>query len=279
MAMATYQVLSEWAALPRTGAAMPAMFVGHGSPMNGIERNAFSESWSSLGRALPKPRGVVCVSAHWMTRGSRITAMENPETIHDFGGFPRELAELRYPAPGDPRLASLAAETMGMPGSGALDHGWGLDHGAWTVLRRMFPEADVPVVQLSLDWGASPSRHFELGRQLGALRDRGILVIGSGNVVHNLGLVDFSTIGTPGAGFDWALEFDAAVKKAVLGGDDAALIDWNGLSGGAKLAVPTPDHYLPLLYAAGARRPGDDVLVFNEAAIGGSLTMTSYAFG
>lgn len=277
--MATFSILREWAALPRIGKAMPALFVGHGTPMNGIERNAFSEAWEALGPALPRPRGVLCVSAHWITHGTRVTAMDRPETIHDFGGFPRELGEVRYPAPGDPALAAMAAETIGVLGPGALDHDWGLDHGAWTVLRRMFPEADVPVVQLSLDWDASPARHLQMGRELGALRDRGILIVGSGNVVHNLRLVDFNTIDSPGSGLDWALEFDAAVKAAVLSGDEPLLADRDRLSAASALAVPTPDHYLPLLYAVGARRPGDDTLVFNETAVGGSLTMTSYAFG
>jgi 4,5-DOPA dioxygenase extradiol len=247
--------------------------------MNGIVQNDFSAAWETLGPALPRPRGVLCVSAHWITHGTKVTAMDSPRTIHDFSGFPRELSDAEYPAPGDPALAILAAETVGLLGAGALDHDWGLDHGAWTVLRRMFPEADVPVVQMSLDWDAGPERHLELGRELGALRDRGVLLIGSGNVVHNLGLVDFDAPGGPGAGYEWALEFDAAVKSAVLVGDDAGLVDRERLSASARLAVPTPDHYLPLLYAIGARRPGDDALVFNEAAVGGSLSMTSYAFG
>lgn len=258
---------------------MPALFVGHGSPMNGIEDNDFSAAWKELGPSLPSPRGILCVSAHWLTHGTRVTAMDSPRTIHDFSGFPRSLGETVYPAPGDPALAAMAAESLGVLGGAAFDHDWGLDHGAWTVLRRMFPEADIPVVQLSIDWDLNPDGHLELGRALGALRDRGILVVGSGNVVHNLGRIDFSTVDKPGSGYDWAFEFDLAVKKAVLEGDDAGLADRERLSGAAALAVPSPDHYYPLLYAVGARRKSDDVLVFNEAAVGGSLTMTSYAFG
>jgi len=199
--------------------------------------------------------------------------------IYDFSGFPAELYEVDYPAPGDPGLAELALETLNVLGPDALDHDWGLDHGAWTVLRRMFPEASIPVVQLSIDWDQGAEYHLNLGKQLATLRDRGILIVGSGNVVHNLGRVDFSTIDKPGSGYEWTLDFDGAVKKAVLSGDDDGLIHRERLSGGAKLAVPSPDHYYPLLYAVGARRSSDDVLVFNESAVGGSLTMTSYAFG
>jgi len=258
---------------------MPAVFVGHGSPMNGIEQNGFSDAWTQLGSALPRPRGILCVSAHWLTHGTKATAMPTPRMIYDFSGFPPELHAVDYPAPGDPELARLAMETLNVLGPGALDHDWGLDHGAWTVLRRMFPEASIPVVQLSIDWDEGPEHHLKLGRQLAALRDRGILIVGSGNVVHNLGRVDFATIDKPGSGYDWALDFDGAVKKAMLSGDDEGLIHRERLSGGAKLAVPSPDHYFPLLYLAGTRRPSDNVLVFNESAVGGSLTMTSYAFG
>lgn len=277
--MTAYSVIKDWIAAPKQADLMPAVFVGHGSPMNGIEQNDFSDAWAQLGPALPLPRGILCVSAHWLTHGTKATAMAAPRTIHDFSGFPRELYEVDYPAPGDPELAALATETLRALGPDALDHDWGLDHGAWTVLRRMFPEAGIPVVQLSIDWDREPEYHLNLGRQLSALRERGILVVGSGNVVHNLARVDFSTIDVPGSGYDWALDFDGAVKKAMLSGDDDGLVHRERLSGGAKLAVPSPDHYLPLLYIAGARRPSDDVLVFNESAVGGSLTMTSYAFG
>ncbi|OHD25519.1 MAG: 4,5-DOPA dioxygenase extradiol [Spirochaetes bacterium GWB1_59_5] len=277
--MTAYTVIKEWLAAPQQRDAMPAVFVGHGSPMNGIQQTDFSDAWAQLGSSLARPRGILCVSAHWLTHGTKATAMAAPKMIYDFSGFPRELYEVSYPAPGDPELAQLAAETLNVLGPAALDHDWGLDHGAWTVLRRMFPEADIPVVQLSINWDQGPEHHLKLGRQLAALRDRGILIVGSGNVVHNLGRVDFSTIDIPGSGYDWALDFDGAVKKAVLAGDDEALIHRERLSSGAKLAVPSPDHYYPLLYTVGARRASDNVLVFNESAVGGSLTMTSYAFG
>lgn len=277
--MTAYSVIKDWMVAPKQETVMPAVFVGHGSPMNGIEQNVFSDTWGQLGSALPRPRGILCVSAHWLTHGTKATAMSSPRMIYDFSGFPPELYEVNYPAPGDPELARLATDTLNVLGPAALDHDWGLDHGAWTVLRRMFPEADIPVVQLSIDWDQGSEHHLNLGRQLAKLRDRGILIVGSGNVVHNLGQLVFSTINKPGSGFDWALDFDEAVKNAVLSGNDEGLVHFERLSSSVKLAVPSPDHYYPLLYTAGARRSSDNVLVFNESAVGGSLTMTSYAYG
>lgn len=257
---------------------MPAMFVGHGSPLNGVEDNRFSKGWASMAATFPKPRAILCVSAHWISRGSRLSSSSKPKTIHDFGGFPGALYEVEYPAPGDPALAAETADALGLERGQALDGGRGLDHGAWTVLRRMYPDADIPVVQLSLDWDPGPAAHLALGRKLAPLRDKGVLIIGSGNVVHNLGLVDFGRLDDRDYGFEWAYAFDAAVKAAVVAGDDRFLVQPSGHEREAALAAPTPDHYYPLLYAAGARLPGDTVETFNEAAVAGSLTMTSYIF-
>lgn len=259
-------------------ARMPAVFAGHGSPMNAVEDNAFSRGWTELGAGLPRPKAVLCVSAHWLTKGSAATAMERPRTIHDFGGFPEELYRIEYPAPGSPGLAREAADLVGAEGF-SLDMAWGLDHGAWSVLRRMFPAADVPVVQLGIDPRLPASAHVAIARRLAPLRDRGVLVVASGNVVHNLGRVAWDRMDGKPFGFDWALEFDAKVKRLVVEGRVDELADYGKLGASARLAVPTNDHYIPLLYAAALRGPDDDVTVFNEAAVGGSLTMTSYVVG
>ena len=257
---------------------MPVLFVGHGSPMNAIEDNPFSRTWREVGDSLPRPRAILCVSAHWETRGTRVTAMEKPRTIHDFGGFPRELFEVQYPAPGSPWLA----EETGKAISGTTvepDHDWGLDHGCWSVISRMYPRADVPVVQLSLD-AAQPARHhYEVGRQLGSLRKEGVLVLASGNMVHNLPLVVWKGGGAgdfnaPFA-LDWAAEANALFKKLIEENRYEELIDYRSLGKAAQLAIPTPEHYLPLLYALALRQTNEQVSWFNDVAVGGSLTMTS----
>lgn len=259
-------------------ARMPVLFVGHGSPMNAVEDNDFSRGWARAAAEIPKPKAVLCVSAHWLTRGSAVTAMEKPRTIHDFGGFPRELYQVSYPAPGAPGVAERTAAAA-EPTRVALDRDWGLDHGSWSVLRRMYPEADVPIVQFSIDIAKPGPYHYELGKRLAPLRDEGILIVGSGNIVHNLGMVAWEKMDGGPFGFDWALEFDAAVKERIETGRDGELADYGKLGAAAALAIPTPDHYYPLLYALGARDPEDPWAVFNEAPVGGSLTMTSYRFG
>ncbi len=258
--------------IPAAG-SMPTLFVGHGSPMNAIEETGFSRGWAEAAKKLPRPKAVGCISAHWETRGVRVTAAERPGTIHDFFGFPQALFEIVYPAPGSPALAREIAGRAREAKIG-LDGGRGLDHGAWSVLRRMYPEADVPVLQLSLDRTKPAAAHVALARELSFLRDEGVLVLGSGDVVHNLRLADFGMDG----GYDWALRFDGEVRRRILAGDFATLAAYEGLPD-ARLAVPTPEHYLPLLYVLALRREGETISFFNEKVVLGSISMTSFAVG
>ncbi len=258
---------------------MPVLFVGHGSPMNAIEDNVFSHTWRSLGPALPKPAAILCVSAHWETRGTQVTAMERPRTIHDFGGFPRELYEAQYPAPGSASLAQEVGQMLGL-GPAALDQRWGLDHGCWSVVMPMFPAADIPVLQLSLDVGKSGQAHYETGRALAALRKQGVLIVGSGNIVHNLRLVTLSAawpdgINTP-FGYDWAIEANDLFKKLIDARDHRPLAEYQGLGRAAQLAINSAEHYKPVLYALGLQEPDEQVWYFNDVAVAGSLTMTSF---
>lgn len=251
-------------------ARWPAVFLGHGSPMNAIEASAFRDGWAALGRRLGRPRGILCVSAHWETRGVALTASARPETIHDFYGFPAELFAVRYEAPGSPELAARVASLC--EGVRArLDPERGLDHGCWSVLVAMYPEADVPVVQLSLDTRQPAAFHYELAGRLRPLRDEGVLVLGSGNVVHNLRLADFGL----DEGYDWAQRFDADVKARILAADHAPLVEYERLSAHARLAVPTAEHYLPLLYALALQADGESASVFNDRCTLGSISMTS----
>jgi len=256
---------------------MPVLFVGHGSPMNGIEDNAASRTWEKLGQEIPVPKAVLVVSAHWYTKGTKITAMTAPPTIHDFGGFPKELFAVQYPAPGDPKLA---AETKGLIHTVPveLDHEWGLDHGAWTILRRMYPKANIPVLQLSIDYSKGPQFHYDLARELAGLRRKGVLILGSGNMVHNLRMVDWNMIHTD-KGFDWAYQINDRFKQLITEKDHKALIQYEKLGREAQMAIPTPDHYLPLLYTLGLQTGRDGVSFFNDYATGGSLTMTSVRIG
>lgn len=251
-------------------ARQPAVFFGHGSPMNALG-GPYAETWRRLGETIGKPRGVVMVSAHWETAGLAVTAQDRPETIHDFGGFPAELHAMQYPAPGSPELARRVAELTGATPTTQ----WGLDHGTWSVLVHVWPEADVPVVQLSLDRRMTPRQHFDLARQLAPLRDEGIVIAGSGDFVHNLRT--WKRAG--GEPYDWASRFNDAVKAALVAGDDDALIDWIGLAEDAQLSVPTDEHYLPLLYVAAQRLLGDDVSFFSDAIEGGSISMTGVRIG
>ena len=257
---------------------MPVLFIGHGSPMNGIEHTEFSAYWAKLAKEMPTPSAVLVISAHWLTRGTRITAMDFPPTIHDFGGFPQALFEVQYPAPGD---AALAQETKSLIKSTGveLDHDWGLDHGTWTVVRHMYPDAAIPVLQLSIDYTKGPQYHYELAKELAALRKKGVLIVGSGNMVHNLRMVhmpnhsmdDFNAA----YGYDWAVEMNEVFKKKILNGDHDALVRYEKLHPAANLAVPTPEHYYPFLYSLGLKEKKDEASIFNDKLLAGSLSMTS----
>jgi 4,5-DOPA dioxygenase extradiol len=250
---------------------MPTLFLGHGSPENAIADNTYTRSLSALAADLPRPEAILMVSAHYMTDGSALTSAAHPRTIHDFYGFPEELNEVQYPAPGSPGLAADVAELVG----GSLDGRWGLDHGAWSPMRHIWPDADVPTVELSIDLRTSAARHYELGRKLSELPDRGVLVIGSGNIVHNLGAIDWNR---PHGGYEWCAAFDAAIAERLEARDDAGLVDYAALPGGRQ-AVPTPDHYLPLLYAAAAAGPDAAATTLYEGLEMGSLSMRCVRFG
>ncbi|MBB5437169.1 4,5-DOPA dioxygenase extradiol [Pedobacter sp. AK017] len=258
------------------GLLMPVLFMGHGSPMNGIEDNEFSAKWVEMGRNIPEPKAVVVVSAHWFTRGTQVTAMDFPKTIHDFGGFPQALFDVEYPAPGDPELAK---ETAGLIHSTAvgLDHDWGLDHGAWTVVRHMYPKANIPVLQLSIDYTKDATYHYNLAKDLSALRKKGVLILGSGNMVHNLRMMSWEMIN--GGGYDWALEMNEKFKSLIMNGEHQPLLNYQRLGSAAMMAIPTPEHYLPLMYTLGLQNKNEEVSLFNDKAVGGSLTMTSVRVG
>jgi len=251
---------------------MPVLFIGHGSPMNGIEDNEFSRRWAKMAQEIPVPKAVLVISAHWFTRGTKITAMENPQTIHDFGGFPAELFAVQYPSPGNPELARETASLL-KSAHVELDHDWGLDHGTWTIIRHMYPNANIPVLQLSIDYTKGPQYHYELSKELSALRKKGVLIAGSGNMVHNLRMVSWEMIN--GGGYDWANEINDKFKSLILNSEHQALINYQSLGKEAMLAIPTPEHYLPLMYSLGLQGKGDQVSFFNDRAVGGSLTMTS----
>lgn len=264
--------------LERTAQKMPVLFIGHGSPMNGIETNKFSQTWLKLAKEIPVPKAVLCISAHWLTKGTHVTAMVKPKTIHDFGGFPQALFDVQYPAPGNPELAAETKKIVSSTDVG-LDHDWGLDHGTWSVVRQMYPLANVPVLQLSIDYNRPAQYHYDLAKQLSSLRNKGVLIIGSGNMVHNLGMVDFSRLSDADYGFDWAIEMNQKFKTKILNRDHASLIDWKSMGKAAELAIPTPDHYYPLIYTLALQDKNESAVFFNDNAVGGSLTMTSVKFG
>ena len=251
----------------------PAIFFGHGNPMNAIEQNAYTAAWSQIAKTMPKPKAIVMVSAHWYLPGTLVTAMPRPRTIHDFGGFPRPLYEVTYPAPGD---AALAKRLQSLAGA-ELDDRWGFDHGTWSVLVHAYPEADVPVVQLSIDETQPPAFHYELGRRLGALRDEDILIAGSGNIIHNLHTYAWGR--HPVEPFDWALRFETQARRLIEAGDHAPLVDYESMGRDAMLSAPTPDHYLPLLYVLGASRAGEPVTFPAEGIDGGSVSMLAVKIG
>ncbi len=257
---------------------MPVLFIGHGSPMNGIEDNEFSQRWSSMAKEIPTPSAVLVVSAHWLKNGTSITAMDFPKTIHDFGGFPKALFDVQYNAPGNAALAKETAEII-HSAHVELDHDWGLDHGTWTVVRHMYPEANIPVLQLSIDYTKGPQYHYDLAKELYSLRKKGVLIIGSGNMVHNLGMVAWDKLNEPGFGYDWALQLNEKFKQLITNGEHQPLIHYDGFGKDGRLAIPTPEHYLHLLYTLGLAGKNDAPSFFNDKAVGGSLTMTSVKFG
>lgn len=255
---------------------MPAIFFGHGNPMNALLDNDFTGGWSAIGKELPRPAGVLCISAHWYKPGASVTAMAAPKTIHDFGGFPRELYEIEYPAPGDPALA-LRVRDLLAPIPVGVDEQWGLDHGTWSVLCHVFPEADIPVVQLAIDETQPARFHYEIGKRLAPLRDEGVLVIGSGNLVHNLHTYAWGR--HPAEPFDWALRFEARARDLLIAGDHGPLVDYESMGGDARLSIPTPDHYLPLLYVIALQREGEEVSFPVEGIDGGSVSMLTLRIG
>lgn len=253
---------------------MPLLFIGHGNPMNAIEENEFVKGFRNVAKTLPRPNAILCISAHWFTRGTKVTAMEMPRTIHDFGGFPKELYEVQYPSKGSPSLAKETKQLLN-PALVELDEKWGLDHGTWSVVRHMYPEADVPVIQLSIDYTKPASYHYELAKQLSSLREKGVLIIGSGNIIHNLGLVDFQNFNKDNYGFSWAIEAKETINSFLLDGNYQPLIDYKNLGKAIQLAVPTPDHFLPLIYTLGLQQKGESLILFNDKLFAGSLSMTS----
>jgi len=257
---------------------MPALFLGHGSPMNAIEENEFVEGFRTIAREMPLPKAVLCISAHWETRGSYVTTAPHPATIYDFGGFPKALYEVHYPAPGSPALASVVRAGIRQT-SVLADENRGLDHGCWSVLKHLYPEANVPVVQLSLDYLKTPQEHFALAQDLKVLRQRGILILGSGNLVHNLRLLDWNNMNTDNFAFDWAKEASEVVKRFIREGNVDALCNITGMGKAYSLAVPTPEHFLPLLYVLAVKDLDEPIRFFNDKAVGGSLTMTSLIVG
>lgn len=250
---------------------MPLLFLGHGSPMNAIEDTEFSRGWRNMGLSLPRPAAILCISAHWETRGTYVTAMEKPRTIHDFGGFPPELFAVQYPAPGNPALAAETRDMITTTEVG-LDQQWGLDHGCWSVVRRLYPDADIPVLQLSLDYQQSPEYHYSLAKELAGLRKKGVLILGSGNMVHNLGIIDWNH---PDNGYDWAVEANTTMKKLITDGDHQSLIRYSSMGKAFQLSIPTPEHYLPLLYILGLKEDREEIAFFNDKTVMGSISMTS----
>lgn len=259
-------------------AKMPVLFLGHGSPMNAIEENEFVTGFRNIAQQIPKPNAILCISAHWETNGTFVTAMDTPPTIHDFGGFPKALFEVQYPAPGS---LSLAKETKAIitKTEVGLDDKWGLDHGAWSVIKHLYPKADVPVIQMSIDYKQTPQYHYELAKELRSLRDKGVLIIGSGNMVHNLRMLAWDKLNAPEYGFDWAIEANEKMKKFILNDDHQQLVNFRSQGRAFDLAIPTPEHYLPLIYSLALQDKNEEVHLFNDKAVAGSLTMTSVKIG
>lgn len=257
---------------------MPVLFIGHGSPMNAIEENEFVQGFRNASKQLPKPNAILCISAHWFTQGTFITSGENQKTIHDFYGFPKDLFEVQYPAKGSPDLAHETRDLL-IPEIAIETEDWGLDHGAWSVLRHMYPEAEIPVIQMSIDYTKPPEYHFELAKKLNKLREKGVLILGSGNIVHNLRMIDWKNINTVDSGWDWAIEAREKMNNWIQDGDFNALLQYQNQGTAIQYAIPTPDHFLPLIYTLGLKDEKDDLSLFNDHLIGGSLSMTSVKIG
>ena len=256
-------------------AAMPVLFLGHGSPMNAIEENEFVQGFRNIGKGIPVPTAILCISAHWETKGSFVTAMAHPPTIHDFGGFPQALFDVQYPAPGSPVLAQETKDLVKKVAIG-LDQQWGLDHGAWSVIKHLYPAANVPVIQMSLDYTYTPQQHYELAKELAALRKKGVLIVGSGNMVHNLRVIDWHN---PNGGYDWAVAANDTLKKLITNNDHQPLINYTTLGREMALSVPTPEHYLPLLYTLALKKENETLSFFNDKTVMGSISMTSFKIG
>ena len=290
------QFLAAAAALPLTGAAvklsslnkfaseltntdkMPVLFLGHGSPMNAIEENEFVRGFRTISSQIEKPKAILVISAHWETKGTFVTAMENPTTIHDFGGFPQALFDVQYPAPGSPELASYTKKLITSTDV-HLDDKWGLDHGSWSVIKHLYPNADVPVIQMSIDYTQPASYHYALAKELAELRKKGVLIVGSGNIVHNLRMVSWQHLNTVGFAYDWAKEADETMKKYILDRNHQPLIDFRNQGKAFDLAIPSPEHYLPMIYALALQEDQEDISIFNDQAVAGALTMTSFKIG
>jgi len=288
--------ITAMAVLPLTGAALkvnslrnlsknfeatekfPVLFLGHGSPMNAIEENEFVDGFRNIGKTFQKPKAILVISAHWETRGTFVTAMDNPPTIHDFGGFPQALFDVQYPAPGSPELAQETKKIITKTDV-LLDDKWGLDHGAWSVVKHLYPDSEVPVIQMSIDYTQPASYHYELAQELASLRHKGVLIIGSGNMVHNLRMVAWDKLNEAGFAWDWAQEAKEKMKNYILDGNHKALIDFRNQGKAFDLAIPTPEHYLPMIYSLALKDRQDDLLLFNDNSIGGSLAMTSFKIG
>lgn len=271
--MKAHELLSISDNFPNTP-RMPVLFLGHGSPMNAIEDNEFVKGFKSIAQKIPTPTAILCVSAHWETKGTKVTAMQQPPTIHDFGGFPKALYDVQYPAPGSPVLASLTQQIITQTKVEA-DHAWGLDHGAWTVIMHLYPEANIPVIQMSIDYTQDAAYHYQLAKDLQQLRHKGILIIGSGNMIHNLGMVAWDKLQQPGYAYDWAIEARETMNQYILQGQHDRLIHYAQQGKAFQLSIPSPEHYLPLLYVLALQQKNEQATLFNDQAMGGSLSMTS----
>lgn len=290
------QFLAATAALPLAGAAyklnalhqfsteldntskMPVLFLGHGSPMNAIEENEFVQGFRNISKQIEKPKAILVVSAHWETRGTFVTAMDMPPTIHDFGGFPQALFDVQYPAPGSPELAQLTKEIITSTDV-HLDDKWGLDHGSWSVIKHLYPDADVPVIQMSIDYTKPPAYHYQLAKELAILRSKGVLIVGSGNNVHNLRMVSWQHLNSAGYAYDWAKYADEKMKEYIRDGNHNPLIEYHKQGKEFELAIPTPEHYLPMIYALGLQEKNENISIFNDQPVAGSLAMTSFKIG
>jgi 4,5-DOPA dioxygenase extradiol len=257
---------------------MPVLFLGHGSPMNAIEENEFVRGFRNIGKDIPTPKAILIISAHWETKGTLVTAMQKPRTIHDFGGFPQALFDVQYPAPGSPELANETKRLIKKVQVG-LDESWGLDHGAWSVVKHLYPKADVPIIQMSIDYTQGAQYHYDLAKELLSLRKKGILIIGSGNMVHNLGMVAWDKLNTDSYGYDWAIEANDKMKHFILSDNHQPLIHFKSQGRAFDLAIPSPEHYLPLLYTLALKESNEQASFFNDKPVGGSLTMTSVKIG